>query len=322
MYAITAVMAHTYALHSAATPGFFDLLAAALVTEATDDNGEPTRASKYLANTLNRGRHGSPCVAMETPKMRGTQVLTNIIESWHRAVFHNFNQERMNISKFAADLPKVFQVLKTNHRGNFVDSPDKLDNFDYHVSMKASGTRMYMDRHFMEVTEDVNRIKGESQESTRYFVFASHEKTGSPTKLKRSEVTRYLRGLLIADYGEDPQSLTVDQIVESFFQYHMSAVAGERASWCSCKSGRDWGCCRHTFASELAIGSRTKYIPENQKFQKLRRGPATRKKVGALGRYDSVVEAPSQTSRETDSRGPSIDGCSVSNAGTEEGQRK
>lgn len=68
------VMAHIYALHSAATPGFFDLLAAALVTEATDENGEPTRASKYLANTLNRGRHGSPCVAMETPKMRGTQV--------------------------------------------------------------------------------------------------------------------------------------------------------------------------------------------------------------------------------------------------------
>ncbi|EER10901.1 hypothetical protein Pmar_PMAR021376 [Perkinsus marinus ATCC 50983] len=307
---------------NAATPGFFDLLAAALVTEATDENGEPTRASKYLANTLNRGRHGSPCVAMETPKMRGTQVLTNIIESWHRAVFHNFNQERLNISKFAADLPKVFQVLKTNHRGNFVESPDNLDNFDYHVSMKASGTRIYMDRHFMEVTEDVNRIKGESQESTRYFVFASHEKTGSPTKLERSEVTRYLRGLLIADYGEDPQSLTVDQIVESFFQYHMSAVAGERAAWCSCKSGRDWGCCRHTFASELAIGSRTKYIPENQKFQKLRRGPATRKKVGALGRYDSVVEAPSQTPRQTDSRGSSIDGSSVSRAGTEEGQRE
>lgn len=53
----------------------------------------------------------------------------------------------------------------------------------------------------------MNRIKGESQESTRYFVFASHEKTGSPTKLERSEVTRYLRGLLIADYGEGNNGL-------------------------------------------------------------------------------------------------------------------
>ncbi|KAF4749297.1 hypothetical protein FOZ62_013479, partial [Perkinsus olseni] len=119
---LSTVKRHKYCLHASPTDDLYSCLSTALITAV---EGKSDRGGRYLRNTLNVNRLGYPNIAITRDGLIGTQVLDNIVESFHKTVTLILSKRRrLNISKFAARIRKVITSMTRSSPQHFVQRPE------------------------------------------------------------------------------------------------------------------------------------------------------------------------------------------------------
>ncbi|KAF4681019.1 hypothetical protein FOZ60_012711 [Perkinsus olseni] len=297
------VKRHKYFLHASPTTEIYLLLSEALIT-AVEDRCE--RGGRYLRNTLNPEQYGYPNIELTSDGLIGMQVLTNIVETFHQTQTRSLaKKHRLNISAFAARIRKVIQAMKRSSPQHFVERPQTISTFQYGHEMKVRGTKLRQRNMVNEVTMQVCDLTDEELVS-RYFIVDSHrlaptasvEETFLLLPQEREEaVDVYLKAILLSEFLEGAPSL--ETVMRRYFCFYLVTCSpitstvrpGNFSMRCTCKEFRDWGCCSHSYATEIALGTQPVYVPGTRQLPRLRRGRPHEIPVGPLGRFDSLLTA-------------------------------
>ncbi|KAF4679255.1 hypothetical protein FOZ60_015305 [Perkinsus olseni] len=271
---------HKYWLHASPTDALNELVSDTMVDAVT---GVSPRGGEYLRRTLDTEQYGYPNIAVTNEGVVGNQVVTS---------------------------------LKLSSPQHYVKRPETINAVEYKNDMKLRGTKFYQRGCVAEVTAMIPDMV-ENNVGTRYFLLPNNRSPGQQTDAEMRETIQvFLRGILLDELDGD-DDLTLAEVMSLYFCYYLVTVSPQQQQTgfgrqrippsCTCKEYRDWGCCGHGYAVETYLESRPPSIPENRRMAGLRRGRATARNRGVLGRYNSAVSIPQDDGDLTDN--------SVNNAG-------
>ncbi|KAF4677850.1 hypothetical protein FOZ60_017149, partial [Perkinsus olseni] len=279
--AFSVVKRHKYWLHASCTDALYNVLASALIRTV---EGICQRGAEYLRTTLDVQQYGYPNIALTREGLEGTQVIN---------------------------------ALKMSSPQHFVKRPEPINLMDYGHEMRLRGTKIHQRGLTHEVTETVSEIMEEVQ--ARYFVVENHRCPPNQAEDALQDRMRiFLRGILSDDFPR-ADVLTLEEVMSRYFCFYLvstkerTTAMNQRTTTatCTCKEYRDWGCCSHTYAVEIHLGTKPQYIPDNRQLPRLRRGRPTQRRAGALGRFHSAVTAADSEDSDSqygDARGAVSDG--------------
>ncbi|EER03287.1 hypothetical protein Pmar_PMAR000524 [Perkinsus marinus ATCC 50983] len=167
------VKRNKYWLHAAPTDALYELISdtmAEVVSDISPQGGE------YLRKTLDTEQYGYPNIAITNEGVVGTQVLTNIVESFHKTHTRIIGSKRLNISAFAAKIRKVIVSLKLSSSQHYVKRPEPINAVEYQNDMKLRGTKFHQRGCVTEVTTVVTDLierqhaDAEMRERTELFL--------------------------------------------------------------------------------------------------------------------------------------------------------
>ncbi|KAF4649471.1 hypothetical protein FOZ61_001291, partial [Perkinsus olseni] len=218
------VKRHKYWLHASPTDALYDLVSETLIDAVTD---VCPRGGEYLERTLDPHQYGHPNIAITGEGVVGNQVLTNIVESFHKTHTRIMGKKRLNISFFAAKIRKVITSLKLSSPQHYVRRPEVINAVDYKGDMRLRGTKFHQRRCIKEVTDMVGNIM-HGNIAARYFLLPNNRTPrGEDDVQARASTQLFLRGMLLDELDEGV-ALTLTEVMKRYFCYYLVALAPQQ----------------------------------------------------------------------------------------------